>query len=313
VSAQRKRESATQLFVSHAVADKDIVDPFVNLLRLGCDIREKGIFCSSLGGIPNGEYFVQTVLQNLKESKAAICIVSREYVKSQFCLAELGAAEFRQHAQGNGQSFILMVPPLGFGDLKGILFGVQSGRIDDGDVLESMREFVRDVTEEVATGQTWTRAKKEFLEKLSVALRRRAMQKLAGERLYMVNAELERLTDEVIKKTKIYFPRKFRAIFRNDTGRSMSVKHASLECQSKDARPDSRWHSLQKHGADGAWGNDDRKTIAVSAGETFRVGVAFASHYRVVELHERLLNDELGTLKLRVEIDGTQVDYRKRL
>jgi hypothetical protein len=302
-----------EIFVSHAVKDTDIVYLFVDLLRLGCDVSDKVVFCSSLGGIPNGDYFVQTILHNLDESQVVLCLLSQDYFDSTFCLAEVGAAQLRQHAQAKGATFTLVVPPLGFDALKGVLFGVQSGKINDPNTLEDLRTFIKDHTGREASGRTWTRARDAFLRDVVPPVHAREMRELLREKLRVVEADLERLSDAQIKQGNIKFTRKFRVVFRNETGRQININRAELRCSPTDARPDPRiWYGLQLRGAGGAWGTDNNK-VSVPPGETFRAGVAFDTTYRIEELDLRWLNNELGSIALEVDIGGTVVEYIKRL
>ena len=56
------------VFISHASADKPLVDAFVDLLQTGVDIRQKDIFCTSIDGmgIPTGKDFVAFINKRLK-------------------------------------------------------------------------------------------------------------------------------------------------------------------------------------------------------------------------------------------------------
>jgi TIR domain len=249
-----KAKEESSVFISHAVKDRDIVIQFADFLRLACDISEKAIFCTSLGGIPNGEFFVRTILEQMEKSHAAICILTPDYFASHFCLAEIGAAQLRMHAQGRGRTFTLTVPPLDYDGLKGVLFGVQSGRINDPDALEDLRTFIKQTLDTETSGRTWTRAKGDFLKKISGLVHQREMHLLAQQKLRVLKADLERLTDEQIKKLKVVFTRKFRAIFRNETGRVIKVKSAELECGPTDAQPDPRpWYVVQTRAGRGEW------------------------------------------------------------
>ena len=127
--------SRPKVFVSHSVSDWDeLVSPLVKqLLKLGCDLPRERIFCSSMPGtIKNGEAFVKQIFEELKNSDLFITLLSPNFLRSEFCLAELGAARLRQLTQKTPfPLFTLIVPPTDYGDLlKGVLLGAQSGRVD---------------------------------------------------------------------------------------------------------------------------------------------------------------------------------------
>lgn len=83
-----------QIFVSHASADKPVIDAFFDLLQTGCDLSMDDIFCSSVegAGIETGAQFVEWISEHLKESEIVILFVTDNYLASKFCLAEMGAA-----------------------------------------------------------------------------------------------------------------------------------------------------------------------------------------------------------------------------
>ncbi len=53
----------THLFISHALADKQLVDEFCDLLRTGCDLTTATIRCTSVdgAGIETGADFVEWI------------------------------------------------------------------------------------------------------------------------------------------------------------------------------------------------------------------------------------------------------------
>jgi len=118
-----------KVFVSHADADKQFALPFVDLLKNGIGISD--VFCSSSkGAIPNGQFFVQHILSELLQAGCTISLLSPNYLKSQFCIAELGSAVVAQF-KGLALFNSFTIPPTRFGDLGGMLFGVQSEHLDE--------------------------------------------------------------------------------------------------------------------------------------------------------------------------------------
>ena len=106
-----------KIFVSHAAVNAQLAKELVSLLRLGVGVSHNDIFFSSShGNIPNGEFFVQKILTELGNSSLCISILSRPYLKSKFCLEEVGAAQVRRIG-GIAGLFTLLVPPASFSEL----------------------------------------------------------------------------------------------------------------------------------------------------------------------------------------------------
>lgn len=82
------------IFISHALADKPVIDDLFDLLQKGCSLRVPEIFCSSVegAGIKTGEDFVKWVHANLVSSDLVILFLTPNYYASNFCIAEMGAA-----------------------------------------------------------------------------------------------------------------------------------------------------------------------------------------------------------------------------
>ena len=131
-----------KIFISHAVADKELVDAFTDFLQTGCGVKIEDIFCSSLEGmnIPEGSNFVDVIQESLKDAAFVIMIITPSYYESVFCLCELGAAWILQH-----NSFPLVVPPLTFGDLRAVLSPLQSGVINNSEDLANLLDRLRQI------------------------------------------------------------------------------------------------------------------------------------------------------------------------
>ena len=157
-----------RIFVSHAVKDKSLADAFVDLLQTGTNIPSNEIFCSSLEGlgIPSGENFVEHIKSQIQAPDVVITIVSKNYFASQFCLCELGATWAMSH-----RILPLLVPPLKYSDVQGVLTATQLAKIDDSD---SLNQFAEELTTIVSSSKLniarWDVKKKRFLESLPSVL-----------------------------------------------------------------------------------------------------------------------------------------------
>ncbi|WP_434300250.1 toll/interleukin-1 receptor domain-containing protein [Corallococcus exiguus] len=152
------------IFISHAVADKVLVDLFVELLIGGIGISHTDIFYTSQRdqGIPSGKDFKSHIKDQLKETKLTFSLVSENYYNSAFCMCELGAVWI------DSKDFIpLLIPPIDFKQLRATLEGVQARKIFSTEDLDIIRdETIRqlDLKNPRGTGY-WTQKKEEFLTK----------------------------------------------------------------------------------------------------------------------------------------------------
>lgn len=100
-------------FVSHSSKDEEIVLQFIDLLKNGLDIRKREIFCTSLdNALPPGEAFIPKMQKSIQECKVVFFIISKNYLDSKFCLAEMGAAWALNH-----NIIPIIIPPVRFSDL----------------------------------------------------------------------------------------------------------------------------------------------------------------------------------------------------
>lgn len=109
------------LFISHSCKDKEMAEMFKNMLIVGLNIDGKRIYCSSLKGYdtPGGEFFVNDIRRKMLDSKIVIALMSKNYMGSQFCMSELGAAWYAK------KLLPIVLPDLQISELKGVLQGMQ--------------------------------------------------------------------------------------------------------------------------------------------------------------------------------------------
>tara|TARA_E500000318_G_C3545490_1_gene206478 strand:- start:766 stop:1404 length:639 start_codon:yes stop_codon:yes gene_type:complete len=133
-----------RVFISHAVADNGLVEAFVNLLTDGIGVPDNVIFCSSVKGfdIPTGSQFIDYIRKQMDGSLFVIMLISPNYLASPFCHAEAGAAWVKAT-----DIFPIVIPPAGFGDLKGVLGDRQAIRIADDVAYNGLREQLSELLE----------------------------------------------------------------------------------------------------------------------------------------------------------------------
>lgn len=150
------------IFISHAVDDKELVDKIIDFMQTGLDIPAKRFFCSSSAGLgpKKGMDFLEVIKSRIKNPTLVISVVSKNYYASEFCLCELGAtwAMSKNHLP-------LVVPPLAFKDVTGVLKTTESTMINDEAELD---EFGDAVCEHLGLAEKntarWNSKKKEFLK-----------------------------------------------------------------------------------------------------------------------------------------------------
>jgi len=156
------------VFISHAVKNKDIADKLVDLLETGVGISDSDVFCSSLEGmgIPSGANFVSFIKDQVKEPKVVILLLSKEYFKSHFCLAELGASWVLSH-----RIIPIIVPPLERGDVKAVLTGIQLLKITEGSALNQMQEdIVNSLGIKGKAFARWESKRNKFVESIELII-----------------------------------------------------------------------------------------------------------------------------------------------
>lgn len=83
----------SKIFISHSSENKELVKMLVEFLQIGMGVNGNDIFCTSLPrSLPTGEAFIEKIKKELKESEAVIFLITEEYLKSLFCITEMGAA-----------------------------------------------------------------------------------------------------------------------------------------------------------------------------------------------------------------------------
>lgn len=158
------------VFVSHASADKVIVDPFVDtILRLGCGLKAEQIFYSSGEdtGVPSGLDMIHHVREQVGEPILVVAIISPTFQTRPVCVAELGAAWGR-----SGDLFPLAVPGMARTDMEGVLEGMTVRYLNDGAVLDELRDRITELTGGTSSTATWDRYKEQW---------RRAVDELAAK------------------------------------------------------------------------------------------------------------------------------------
>lgn len=192
----------TTIFISHATADKQIVDDFFDLLQTGCDVRQDDIFCSSVegAGIRTGEDFVEWIHSNLEECTLIVLFLTPNYYASHFCLAEMGAAwALRKYV------FPLVIPDIER-DAGVVLIGKQTEVVSESG-LDSLRDCVLDHCQYVRQSTPrWTLKRNQFLKNFRDKIRELPMPDFVRQALLeeeqKKTAEAMKMNDELTEEIR---------------------------------------------------------------------------------------------------------------
>lgn len=162
------------IFISHAAADKDLVEHFFDtLLNRGLNLSTKDVFCTSLAGagIKTGQSFFNYIRDEVKGCKVIILILTPQYLESPFCLAESGAAWVLEDTV-SCRIIPIVVPPLKFSDLKATLSVMHAENIEKEEDLDDVRDALAEagVLQNDPKIASWTVAKQKFSSGLPAAL-----------------------------------------------------------------------------------------------------------------------------------------------
>ncbi len=197
--AQLSTKRSCRIFLSHAAADKAIADAVVDLLDLAMGVNvHDDVFCSSLEGlgIPSGSDFKAFIKDKIQSPELVILLISRNYLASQFCLAEAGASWAMSH-----RVLPLLVPPVQFAEMKAVLAGLQASLIDSKPDWNGVVEIVRSVIGCNPNLNRWETKRDEVLQRIGALLKSQSPPPLVPiERLQEVERQLAKTRDEVSHK-----------------------------------------------------------------------------------------------------------------
>jgi hypothetical protein len=153
----------TKVFVSHASADKEFVDEFVdNVLRIGLGLNGDNLFYSSERdtGIPSGADLMHSLRREVGESTLVIAVITPMYQTRPVCVVELGAAWGRATPK---HFFPLLSPGLDRAELEGVIPSALTLRIDDSATLDELSDRIEEALGPQASKTQWGVGKQKWL------------------------------------------------------------------------------------------------------------------------------------------------------
>jgi len=179
IITKERRSKMARIFISHAAKDKELVEEFVDLLQIGIDVHPDDIFCSSLPGmgIPTGTDFISYIKSKVQNPDLVLLVVTPEFLKSQFCNNEVGASWALSLPIRP-----LLVPPLEFDDVRGVLAGTQIAKLNDKEKLSDLRDEITEILglKPLKTSH-WERKRDRFLVRLGEMMSIKTITSLAGK------------------------------------------------------------------------------------------------------------------------------------
>ena len=125
----------TSVFVSHATADRELVEQFVDTILKNCGLTEADIFVSSIPGmdIPAGSDLLAAVRAEVSETTLVIAVITPTYPTRPVCVAELGAAWGVA-----GKLLPVLVTGIDRSQLEGVLTGMKVDYLDEEKALDEI-------------------------------------------------------------------------------------------------------------------------------------------------------------------------------
>jgi hypothetical protein len=155
----------TAVFISHAKADKKLVDAFVDLLETGIGVSGRGrnIFASSVEGrdVPSSVDYRRDIKRRLKDAKLTIFLLSPQFYNSSFCMAELGIAWGI-----DSPSFLLLVSPLTRRKVTDFYGNLQLEQLNKRESLNKLCEYLQNKLKLAPNAARWEAKRNEFMRRL---------------------------------------------------------------------------------------------------------------------------------------------------
>lgn len=155
------------VFISHSSKDHLLGKEVTNLLEV-IGVPSSQIFNSSMPGygVKPGEDWVETLKTTISSEGVVISLLSNNYYRSAVSLCEMGAAWVLSK-----KHYPLIIPPLTFRKVKGIIPTKHGIMINDSEMWSELKDELEKVFELTALpGAKWESRKKDILERIEKLL-----------------------------------------------------------------------------------------------------------------------------------------------
>jgi hypothetical protein len=180
-----------KVFISHSTSDKALADLLQALIETGIGLAHNEVFCTSLEGlgITDGTPdFKEYIRVELEGCDTVVALISPNYYASPFCMCELGAVWVLAK-----NFFPILVPPIDFKDLRGVLVGMQCRKLVDQGTASALYTRLSKLIPNPVPIERWDIKKEIFYKSLSGVLTGLPKPQIATrEELLAVTGERER-------------------------------------------------------------------------------------------------------------------------
>ena len=201
----KKIPQATEIFISHSIKDKVIVDSFIDTVLHGAlNVHRKNIFCISTEGskIKSGVEWREAIKTNLLSAKIIFIIITPHFKESEMCLNEMGAAWLLSDVI---QVIPLVVEPINFSTVGPIPEVSQCEKLLDEGSLDRLKDEVQgalDIPLEDIPSDKWSVNKKKFIHEVSMHIVDKpfphAIDRKGYETLITQNADLNQSLNKTV-------------------------------------------------------------------------------------------------------------------
>ncbi len=160
----KKGDALKKIFISHAKKDKEIIEELIDLLE-SIGVNSTQIFCSSFEGygIPLGDNFLDKIKQELSSEVLVLFVITNNFYESKVCLCEMGAA----WALSKGH-IPIVVPPLSYSDIQGVIPLTQGLLVNDVSKLNSLKEKLeQDFGLQQINLNSWERKRDKYIRNIN--------------------------------------------------------------------------------------------------------------------------------------------------
>jgi len=163
-NAVENNTGINKIFISHSSKDKDVVEELIEILE-SIGLNSTQIFCSSFEGygIEFGENFLDRIKDELDKDVLVIFLLSNNFYKSPICLCEMGATWVKTN-----QHIPILIPPFGFGDVKGVIPLTHGFKITEGAALNQFKNQIENIfnLKENLNFSTWERKRDRIINRI---------------------------------------------------------------------------------------------------------------------------------------------------
>jgi len=155
----------TKIFISHSSKDSAIVEEVIEILE-SIGLNSTQIFCSSFNGygIDYGDNFLERIKNELDNNALVLFILSENFYQSPVCLCEMGATWMKTNTH-----IPILIPPMSFKDIKGVIPLTQGFEINDASALTQFKGQIESVfsIKNILNNSTWERKRDRIVNRIN--------------------------------------------------------------------------------------------------------------------------------------------------